>query len=145
MFNGAKCPSLTYFLLDTYHTARQKVLKQWLQGKQREVLQSCWRGYPSPVLLRGAPQSFLVQVVYQSCLGWKGVPWNRVFPITLGYSPPGTGIPPPQKEHGISNWGAPQKGRGTRGSSMGWRWVPPSWTDTHLFLRMRAVTRNSIS
>ena len=37
----------------------------------------------------------------------------------------------PRKGLGASHWGTPQKGHGTSGSIMGWRWGTPIDVDRH--------------
>ena len=55
------------------------------------------------------------------------------FPLVRTRVPPRTGVPhdqvwvppPPHKGPETSHWGTPQKGHGTSGSIMGWRWGKP--------------------
>ena len=77
-------------------------------------------GYPSPVLPRRSPSPGL------------GVPKDSSTPppprLGLGVYHPALdrGTPSPLgKGPGTSHWGTPQRGHGTSGSIMGWRWGNP--------------------
>ena len=103
-----------------------------------------WLGVPHPVLIGGG-YPILSWLGGYPILSWLGVPHLDLarwvphpdlaggYPPGLGYLLPGTGVPPERTwDHGsiMDKMWYPQKGYGTSGSIVGWRWgTPRVWTD----------------
>ena len=130
-------------LLCSIDLSRPELFKNRLTFTQRWMVMVCSRGYLRPdsnnrlqrskyernktVLLR----EYKRHTVHHVASTHSAV-------LSRGYPIPGQGVPYPglgvphhwwgftsRKGPGTSHWGTPQKGHGTSGSIMGWRWGTP--------------------